>query len=257
MNIALDIIVLVIIIAQILNGRRKGLVKTVISMVGILIALVLAFLLARPIGMAIGQTFIAPPMRSTVISEVAKQAEAAVPAHSEQEKLSSIDLNEILENIPESVQSMLKSFNVSMDGLKEKTKELEKNQTIEQAKNSLINSIIDPIANGIGMLIAYVLLFIIFMIAIKILSGLSGIITKLPVIKQLNKSGGAIAGFIYGLVTVILLCSIINLAAPLIQKENTDFNGDTINKTVVFKHFYNFNPLKFISSIESMGKNDR
>ena len=69
----------------------------------------------------------------------------------------------------------------------------------------IVISITDMIVNSI----AFIVLFAVVVIAIRTAVALLDIISKLPVLNFLNKSGGAVCGFAEALLAVWILCIIV------------------------------------------------
>ena len=84
-----------------------------------------------------------------------------------------------------------------------------------------------------------VIIFIVVRVALLILTILTDIITKLPVINQFNKLGGTIYGFLKGGLIVCTIFSIIFVLSPMINESFTK----TINDSHLGKAIYNNNIL--------------
>ena len=63
------------------------------------------------------------------------------------------------------------------------------------------------------------------------------IITKLPILKQVNKAGGTIYGIIKGVILIYTILTVVYLMAPLLNKTVTE----NINKSIITKTLYNNN----------------
>lgn len=86
---------------------------------------------------------------------------------------------------------------------------------------SLDMPIIGNMADMMVMLVAILVLFLIFKLLIKIVSFFVDKITKLPVLKEFNKIGGVIAGFVQGVIIVFISLAIVNV-----------FNNEAIDKVL-------------------------
>lgn len=244
MSAALDIILAVIIAGAIINGFRKGLVKSAIELVGGIVALVLAFNFATPFGQYIGSNFLAPSMKKALVGDFAKTASVA-PTSDINNDIKKIDVEKILNEASPFIKTVLSGFGVTPEKVLQNNATSKVSTTIEQYKVNLIDSIVNPVANSVGAVIAFLLIFLIALILIKLISFLIGFVTKIPVIKQFDKAGGLIFGIVNGIFIVIVLCAALKLVLPYIQKEgSTAINDTTIKNTVVFKYFYDVNPFK-------------
>ena len=104
-------------------------------------------------------------------------------------------------------------------------------ETVEDVSNGLTVKIIQ-----IGTMIS---LFIVARIVLSILSVLSSIIDKIPVIKQFNKLGGTIYGFLKGVLIVLIAFAIISIVGPITSIKLIE----TVNDSNIGKIVYNNNIL--------------
>lgn len=100
---------------------------------------------------------------------------------------------------------------------------------------------INDFAKMISHRIIYIIVFIILFLGIKIIlrfvTILADLITKLPIIKQFDKTGGLIYGLAKGFLIVTVIFAIISLISPMIDTKYTDM----INKSYISKTLYNHN----------------
>lgn len=89
---------------------------------------------------------------------------------------------------------------------------------IEEGENTVNNISID-IAQKIIYTLTFILLFIISKLLLKFVTVLTDLITKLPIIKQFDKTGGIIYGFAKGFLIVTVIFAVISLASPTIGEE--------------------------------------
>jgi uncharacterized membrane protein required for colicin V production len=243
MSAAFDIILLVIIIAAVLNGFRKGLVKSLIELGGGILAIIIAFNLSPSVGDYIGKNYLAPPIKKAFVTELAKSS-AVKTTENTLNDLQKIDVEKLLKDSPEFLQKLLKSYGVTPEKILSQNEANKAKMTVEDYKKQLIDSIVDPVAKSAGTVIAFIAIFILVLLAAKLISFLMGFIKKIPVIGQVDKLGGLGIGLINGIFIIIVLCGALKLVFPYIQKEgNTNINTATIENTVAFKFFYNINPL--------------
>lgn len=242
MSAALDIILVVIIAGAIINGFRKGLVKSAIELVGGIVALALAFNFATPVGQYIGSNFLAPSMKKALVGDFAKTA-SVIPTNDVNSDIKKLDIEKLL-NHP-TIKTVLSGFGVTTEKVLTNNAASKLTSTVEQYKINMIDSIVNPVANSVGAVIAFLLIFIISLILIKLISFFIGFITKIPVIQQFDKVGGLLFGIVNGVFVIIVLCAALKLVQPYIQKEGSSaINDTTIQNTVVFKYFYDINPFK-------------
>lgn len=139
-------------------------------------------------------------------------------------------------NIDEKIESIIISKVVSED-YKQKFEILPNSlvQSGEDAVNSMATTVTEK-AIGIAVLIG---LFFILKIALKFVTILTDLITKLPIIKQFDKVGGFIYGLAKGIIIVTVIFAVVYLISPMISKEYIN----TINESKIAAMLYNHNLL--------------
>ena len=103
--------------------------------------------------------------------------------------------------------------------------------TVQEAAKAITEKIIG--------VIVFIILFFGIKIVLKFVTVLADLITKLPIIKQFDKTGGIIYGFIKGVFLVVLIFAVISLASPLLNEEYIA----TINYSFIGSYLYNNNYL--------------
>lgn len=195
----IDLIVLGIIALSAFIGYKQGLIKSAIKILSFFIAIAVALVLYKPVANIV--------IEKTTIDD----------------KIS----NTIVENI----------------SLEEQNKDEESNvkniipDAIVKTTNGTINEMAQTLSTKIVEICVVLILYILVRIALRFISALADLVAKLPIIKQFNKLGGLIYGFVKGIFMVYVLLAILYLLSPLINK-------DTINKidgTTLTKFMYNNN----------------
>jgi len=200
-----DLCVLAIIGLCIFFGYKKGLIGVAFKIVSFVLAIIIAFILFNPISnFIVNNTTLDDKIESMVVEKVKIE-------------------NEIIsetEDVEGYVQTSLK--NVAID-------------TANDAVKSVARQITITIVNIIVFLIVFVLAKVILLLTKGVLNFISG----LPIIKQFNKTGGIIYGFVKGLLIVYLIFAIISLIAI----SNTSEIIILINQSILGKILYNNNLL--------------
>lgn len=83
-------------------------------------------------------------------------------------------------------------------------------QAIQVPMEVLDIPMVSEMTNMIVMIISFFVLFILFKLLIKLVSLFVDKLIKLPVLKEVNKIGGVIAGFVEGVLIVFLLLAVVN-----------------------------------------------
>lgn len=199
MFILVDLIVVGIIALFTFLGYKQGLVKAAIKILSFFIAIIVALVLYRPISNAIiNNTQIDENITNTIMEKITPEG------------ISSKDEVEMTDNLA-----------IKLVG--------EATSTIEEISNAFAIKLIE--------VCVLLLLYIVIKIALRFILALTDIITKLPLIKQINKLGGTIYGVVKGVIMVYVILGVIYLVAPIINKNVSN----AIDKSFITKNLYNNN----------------
>jgi hypothetical protein len=193
MGIIVDLIIVAVLALFIIMGYKKGLTGSLIKLLSFVIAIVLAFVLYKPLANAIIEnTQIDENIKTSIIQTLNNQKEEDTEKEQSEEKSSNL-LESITQNIKEETENA-------------------KNEIIEKTAQETTITIIN-IGSGIAIfLIARALLVLVNIFAKQI--------TKLPLIKQVDKIGGIAYGVIEGMIIIYAVLAIISLTS-LMWENNT------------------------------------
>lgn len=217
MSIIIDLIILGIIGICIFLGYKRGLVKCIIKIASFIIAIVLAFVLYKPVsGLIIDNTEIDENIKQAIINSVQKdvQEDGKVKEDS---------------NLP---QSIVDYINESVGSAVEETK-----NNIVETSATQISTIAIEVGTGI-------LIFILARLILMIISILSKFVTDLPIIKQVDKTGGIIYGILKAALIIFIIFAIISLISPMIEETGLIVG---INNSIIGSILYNNNLLLSIA----------
>ena len=202
MAIVVDLILIGIVALFTFIGYKQGLVKAAIKILSFIIAIVISLILYKPVSsIVIKNTNIDENIKDVIVKNVElKQEENTEESNIVKENLS----NKIIAGA---------------------------NNTIEEVANSFTVKLIE--------IVVILLLYLIARIILKFISVLSDLITNLPILKQINKTGGIIYGFLKGVIIVYAILAVIYLVSPMI---NSNAFG-VIDSTILTKEIYNNNVL--------------
>lgn len=199
MFILVDLIVVGIIALFTFLGYKQGLVKAAIKILSFFIAIIVALVLYRPISnVIINNTQIDENITNTIMEKITPEG------------IEASDKVEMTDNLA-----------IKLVG--------EATSTIEEIANAFAIKLIE--------VCVLLLLYIIIKIALRFILALTDIITKLPLINQINKLGGTIYGVIKGVIMVYVILGVIYLVAPIINKNVSN----AIDKSFITKNLYNNN----------------
>lgn len=199
MFILVDLIVVGIIALFTFLGYKQGLVKAAIKILSFFIAIIVALLVYKPISnVIVKNTQIDENITNTIMEKITPEG------------ISSKDEVEMTDNLA-----------IKLVG--------EATSTIEEISNAFAIKLIE--------VCVLLLLYIVIKIALRFILALTDIITKLPLIKQINKLGGTIYGVVKGVIMVYVILGVIYLIAPIMNKNVSN----AIDKSFITKNLYNNN----------------
>jgi uncharacterized membrane protein required for colicin V production len=177
------IIVLGIIILNAFIGRRVGLIKIIFSLFSFIIALILT-------------VWISPTVNGMLKNNemVYEKASQKVEDMLFREEAETTDENDMIEGLP-----LPKSIKESLQENKDKQ--------VTNIKSYITSHVTDVVINAL----AFVLTFVVVFVALWILSIVLNIISKLPILNQLNKLAGFLVGGLQGVIIVWILFIIITI----------------------------------------------
>lgn len=105
----------------------------------------------------------------------------------------------------------------------------------ETTVNELAKNVTEKIIYGV----VFIVLFVVLKIALKFVTLLTDLITKLPVIKQFDKTGGIVYGVAKGFIIVTVIFAVISLISPMLDAKYIN----AINNSYLSAMLYNHNLL--------------
>ena len=209
-----DIIIVLIFALFIFFGYTRGLTGSVLKILSFFIALVIAFVLFKPISnFIIDNTLIDEKIQESIVSIVEKDSNEEGKIEEEETTLP---------------QSMIDYINKSVSN------------AANDAKKTVVENTSRDIAIVIVNIGSAILVFLIARIILLFVKGIADFLTELPIIKQLDKTGGVIYGILESLIIVFIIFAIFTLISPLIEGTGI---LTIINKSFIGGFLYNNNLL--------------
>ncbi len=203
-----DIAIIVIMILAIIIGMKKGLTVCLVNIFSFIIALVLALMLCKPVGNFIMEkTPIGDNIQTTIKQNMPMSGDIKIDENS---------------NLPEGIKSYINKQVTAV------------NNTKEDATQAVAKELTADIVTAI----AFIGVFIIVRLALVIVKIISKIITKLPILKQIDHLGGSICGGVQGIIVIYSIFAVLSIVSPII--ENTNIIKQ-INNSHIGKAMYNNN----------------
>ena len=184
MNIAL-IIVLLILIVSALYGRKAGLIKTVFSLFSMIAAILLTSFISPQVSKVLQEN-------EAVMEYMSGKVEAVLPLEELGNKIT--DQLSFVDSlpIPEAMKTSIIENNNS-------------DAYAEMAVDNFTTYITHAIANIVLNAIAFIVTFIVIIIILNIICSVLNIISKLPILNQINKTAGMLVGGVQGLIIIWVL----------------------------------------------------
>ncbi|MBO5860018.1 MAG: CvpA family protein [Clostridia bacterium] len=180
-----DGILILIFAACIIEGRRRGFVRTVLSLVSVIISLFVAQSFSAPVAAWANEEFAGEAVSGYVENYIENAFE------NEGTQLDSSDV--LGGSVPEEVTAMLEKYGVSVSEIADGA-----SQGIEELSNAIAQRILDAVLFPVLEIIAFLVIYIVCSFVLSLLNGFICSAFNLPVIKQMNKLLGGILGAVKG-----------------------------------------------------------
>ena len=184
-----DWMILLVIVIYVIVGFRKGFIATIASALGTLAALVVALFAASTLKEPVGAMF-APFVTGSVNRHVPQLQEY------------SGSVNDLWNSISGYLQVILNDHGISPETL----------ESSEDPAGTLLDAIVRSVGESMAYIVIFFIAFIVLRIAIHLVVGMLDLIASLPVIHSFN----ALLGGLVGLITGVLLCTIVLWAIKLV-----------------------------------------
>ncbi len=227
MAYVLDIAVVIVFGLMVYFGHRDGFIKTLAGTIAFVVALVLSSVLAGPVSEIAYDKLVEPPVVTALEESIGDDSLAAD------------SLTAAIDKMPGFVKSQLTAQGIN-DGaaLLQFANNAEKGET---AVDSIMNKLIGPVTKPVLEVVCSLLLFFLFQVIISLILKLLNVLTKLPVLKQANKTLGIVAGVVQGALWAFLIATLLYALAatglvPMVS-------NDLLDSTILVKWLADVNPL--------------
>lgn len=219
MNALLIIVIGIVLITGVV-GYYKGLIKTILSMATIVLSALLTSVVAPEVAKILCEnesvySGVYDAVSENIdLSEVTKEL-----AKTASDKLDEASQSEILDEI--GMPPVVKDIIIESGNLEKFTEE-----NSDKFAQYLYNLITDLIINAS----VYVIVFIVLSIILAVISSVLNIISKLPVLKSLNRMAGAVLGVVEGFIIVWLFFILVSVLPgnEFMEKCNEDIQENPV-----------------------------
>ena len=225
MSLIIDILLLGILIFCFLHGYKRGFVRSVTSFIGYLIAAFLSSALGNFLSISLYRSLLREPMIEKVTQFLEENASAAA---SQQAEL-------FFEQLPGFAANLLTNEGITPAALSESFS----GAAVEIAPQ--IVDLISPSIINLSRILITVVLFSIFLFVVRVVVRTVSSIFRLPGLRQINGTLGALFGLFSGVIIVMLLCAVMHLASPLL--ENAGITQQAVKQSYLYQIVYENNPI--------------
>lgn len=186
-------------IAMIVVGLKRGMVKMAFSLVSVFVILILVNILTPSVKQALKST--------PLYDEINKRIETYVNQHvaSATEEMTQTGVNaqkKIIEGLPlpKGVKSSL---------VKNNNQQSYDSMEVDSFSGYVAEALSDMILGAL----TFVILFIVITILVKVLMNVLNLVAKLPVINVFNTAGGAIIGLMEAIIIIWIACIVVTICS--------------------------------------------
>lgn len=230
-GLILDIFFLAFAVLTIFIARKKGFVLTLLDFAAFFLAVFLAIPVSGWLAEGVYNTFISQSVVTALESQLPSAASSAEIA---------AQVNAVLSDFPDFVTAYASS--IGIDILEISRRVSAAGASAGSLAQTVEANIVAPIVTAVCKAIIFVILLIIFVILLKIAARLINQFFKLPVLKTLNGTLGAVLGVLKAAVGIVIICSVIGLIGEL-TAESTPVIQNSVNDSVVAEFVNDHNPI--------------
>ena len=245
MHIALDAVVIALFVFSVYRGIKKGFVKTAFKLVIVAAALIIAYKFSPVLTEYVKSTPTYESITGSVRQSVSQSISRAFAVEDDGSEAS--DTSQASDKGTSSglLPDLISKAVIDTDAIREKYQE-SLSQGAVNISEITDEFIITPAAQFICRSLCFAVLFIVSVILLNLLVLLLDLIFKLPVLKSMNKVGGAAMGTVSGILKVFIFCTLVEIALLYFEVSQIGFVRGIENNTLLFKEFLKYNPLSFL-----------
>lgn len=226
----LDIVVIVVIGISVINGAIRGFIRTLFGLSSLLVAVILTWMLTPVVSDAVIEQSSFDEMISEQVVEL-------------------LDIEHMINMRMEDSDAVREISGLKLPG--NMIESLADNYTPQVLERLNVTGVGDYIGDAISVMsvnaLVYIVMFVVISIALNAIVTLLDLVSRLPVLNQMNRIGGIGLGLMIGVVCVWL--GSVGLSF-IISIQSTTMLSEMIEKSILMKIFYYNNPLQsFIMSV--------
>jgi len=215
----LDGILILILVASIFDGRRKGFVKTVLSLAVTVISLIIAKEFAPQLADWVNTNFIHDTGVQWLANLISDNITSGTQA--------------VVDAIPQTVAEAVTAFaNTKVETL---VSGVTDSAQITAVAEKIYNAAELAFINAFITAVSFLVIFIVSKAVLSIGASLVNGIFRLPVLKGINKFLGGLAGVLKGAIAVVIICMVLGMCTEIFAGTPlyTAVNGSVITQFVI------------------------
>ncbi len=228
----LDGAVILLFVAAVIVGYKKGLVGTVLNVVGFFAALILAFTLSAPIANGIYSAVVQPSCEKAIESALTESAGNLTPTES---------IEKAMGSLPHFVQGLMERKGVTAQTLTNKI-----GGSVGTAAHDVAVTVTETVAKPVMTLLArcivFLVLILVLLIVARILEKILGKLFRKTLFGGVDGILGAVLGAVRGALWVLLLVTVLQAVAGF-TKPDAVISEKSIDETKVVSTIAANNPL--------------
>lgn len=202
LSFVIDAIFILILVAVILDGRKKGFFKTVLSLAATAISAMIAYEYSPSLAEWANEAFIQKAAVNTLAEVISAHLSNGTQA--------------VIDAIPDYIAKAAEAGGIAVSGIiSDIGASFDANHAAEQIYGGIYGIIVFPILSVIAFIVIYAIAHAILSFGIGFINN----IFRLPVLKSLNKSLGGVIGAVKGVVVLAVLGVVIVVVSPILPEE--------------------------------------
>lgn len=192
-GIIVDVVILAIILIPTIRGFHKGLTNILFGFLATIVAVLIAFIVYKPVaGVVIERTPLDEFFQEGIYNILDNQNFEGTEFISHEET-----------NMSEQLVDIINKFLA---------------EALEKSADNVFGYVSIKLSHMMVNLITLIVILIVVRIILSFFKALVDIIANLPILKQINKTGGMAVGFIKGFLIVYIILAIFSTISPIIEE---------------------------------------
>ncbi|MBQ5825678.1 MAG: CvpA family protein [Clostridia bacterium] len=203
-----DFVLMIIVIVTVIISMKKGFIKSVLSLACVVVSFVAASALCVSVAEFCYDNVIQHIVTSVIEDKINSIAD----------NVSSINvIQSAVDSFPDVIIDQADALGVDIKGFVKDISLM--NLSTEDTAMMISEHVVRPAALILLKVVCYLLLYIVFRLISGILANIINRIFNVSVLKKLNRLMGAVLGLVKGIMIVIVVASLLNLYAAVIQND--------------------------------------